>query len=128
MWRDIGGSYDCHMSNANGGGHSFVTEYVVEGDVFIHNDIVLFLHRVLHYPSADVDSREPRKKLPTFSEMTPLEKSGSYVLQASMTVQDGSNQETMKTASRHLFGLREQLKSAVKLEQADRLSLDTRAK
>lgn len=57
-----------------------------------------------------------------------MEKSGSYVLQAAITVQDGGNQETMKTASQHLFGLREQLRSVVRLEQADRLALDTRAK
>lgn len=109
---------------------SFVTEYVVEGDVFIHNDVTIFLHRVLHYPVAEHEheSGVPRQKLPVFSEMAPLEKTGSYVLQASINVQDGSNQETMKMASQHLFGLREQLKSAVKLEQADRLSLDTRAK
>lgn len=107
---------------------SFVTEYVVEGDVFIQNDIVIYLHRVLHYPSGEQEHREPRRHLPVLKEMTPLEKSGSYVLQASINVQDGSNQETMKTASQHLFGLREQLKSAVRLEQADRLSLDTRAK
>lgn len=109
-------------------GSSFVTEYVVEGDIFIHNDIVIFLHRVLQYPTDEEEYREPRRQLPAFQEMAPLEKSGSYVLQAAITVQDGSNQETMKTASQHLFGLREQLRSAVRLEQADRLSLDTRAK
>jgi len=107
---------------------SFVTEYVVEGDVFIQNDIVIYLHRVLQYPSREQEHREPRRHLPELKEMTPLEKSGSYVLQASIVVQDGSNQEMMKMASQHLFGLREQLKSAVRLEQADRLSLDTRAK
>lgn len=110
-------------------GSSFVTEYIVEGDIFIHNDIVIYLHRVLHYPAAgDQELREPRRELAAFNELTPLEKSGSYVLQASIVVQDGSNQETMKTASQHLFGLREQLKSAVRLEQADRLALDTRVK
>lgn len=106
---------------------SFTTEYVVEGDMFIHNDIAIFLHRVLHYPSGDELSL-PRRQLPALKDMTLFEKSGSYVLQAFIIVQDGSNQETMKTASQHLFGLREQLKSAVVLEQADRLSLDTRAK
>jgi mediator of RNA polymerase II transcription subunit 18 len=105
-----------------------VTEYLVEGDVFIHNDIVIFLHRVLHYPTGEKEPREPRRSLPSLDKMAPLEKTGSYVLQASITVQDGSNQETMKTASQHLLGLREQLKSAVRLEPADRLSLDTRAK
>lgn len=97
----------------------------MEGDIFIHNDIVIFLHRVLHYPT---ESQEPRRQLPALNEMTPLDRSGGYVLQAAITVQDGSNQETMEIASQHLFGLREQLKSAVRLEQADRLSLDTRAK
>ena len=105
-----------------------MTEFLVEGDVFIHNDIVLFLHRVFHYPTGEHECREPRRQLPEFKDLTPLEKSGSYVLQASITVQDGSHQETMQTASHRLFGLREQLKSAVRLEQADRLSLDTRVK
>lgn len=109
-------------------GRSFVSEYVVEGDIFVLNDIVIFLHRVLNYPTDPQGSHEPRRQLPPLSDMTLLERSGSYVLQASITVQDGGNQEMMKTASQHLFGLREQLKSAVRLEQADRLSLDTRAK
>ncbi|KAJ5217607.1 mediator of RNA polymerase II transcription subunit 18 [Penicillium citrinum] len=116
------------VPSMNAWGYSFVTEYLVEGDMFVHNDIVIYLHRVLHYPNSPGEEREPRHQLPAFQQMSPLEKSGSYVLQASITVQDGSNQETMKTASQHLFGLREQLKSAVRLEMADRLSLDTRAK
>ena len=94
--------------------------------MFILNDIAIFLHRVLHYPGDE--SSLPRQQLPFLKDMPLFEKSGSYVLQAYIIVQDGSNQETMKTASQHLFGLREQLKSAVVLEQADRLSLDTRAK
>ncbi|KAE8144902.1 mediator of RNA polymerase II transcription subunit 18 [Aspergillus avenaceus] len=111
----------------NAWGYSYVTEYAVEGDAFILNDIVIFLHRVLHYPT-EQESHAPRRQLPPFQQMSPLERTGSYVLQASITVQDGGNQEMMRTASQHLFGLREQLKSAVRLEQADRLSLDTRAK
>ncbi|KAJ5774569.1 hypothetical protein N7457_009465 [Penicillium paradoxum] len=111
----------------NAWGYNFITEYLVEGDMFVHNDIAIFLHRVLHYPGAD-EMTSPRQQLPALKDMTLFEKSGSYVLQAFIIVQDGSNQETMKTASQHLFGLREQLRSAVLLEQADRLSLDTRAK
>ncbi|KAL5363802.1 RNA polymerase II mediator complex subunit Srb5 [Aspergillus floccosus] len=116
------------LAPMNAWGYSFVTEYVVEGDIFVHNDIVIFLHRVLHYPAEGQEPSQPRRQLPPFQQMTPLERTGSYVLQAAITVQDGSNQEMMKTASQHLFGLREQLKSAVRLEQADRLALDTRAK
>lgn len=107
---------------------SFVTEYVIEGDVFIYNDTVLFLHRVLNFPGDTHANKEPRKSLPPLTDLTLLDHSGSYVLQAAVTVQDGANPETMKTATQHLFGLKEQLKTAVKLEQADRLSLDTRVK
>ena len=107
----------------------FVTEYIVEGDVFIYNDIVLFLHRILVYPQQQRQEYDsPRRQLPPFEQMTPLEKSGSYILQASMRVQDGNNQEAMKVASQQLLALRGQLRSAVRLEPADRLSLDSRAK
>ncbi|KAL5337000.1 mediator complex, subunit Med18 [Aspergillus crustosus] len=109
-------------------GYRFVSEHVVEGDIFIHNDIAIYLHRVLQYPLYGQEPREPRRQLPSFRGMSPLERTGGYILQAAITVQDGSNQDLMRTASQHLFGLREQLKSAVRLEQADRLALDTRAK
>lgn len=49
-------------------------------------------------------------------------------MQAAVTVQEGSNPQIMKTATERLFGFKEQMKTAVKLEQADRLSLDTRVK
>lgn len=107
---------------------SLVTEYVVEGDIFVHIDVVLFLHRVLCYPAEGEGQQKPRRQLPFFGELSPLDKSGSYVLQAAITVQDGSNQETMKAASQQLLAIREQLRLAVRLEQADRLSLDTRAR
>jgi len=116
------------LTPMNAWGYSFVTEYILEGDVFIYNDIVLFLHRVLNFPADNHDPQSPRQTLPALREMIPLDRSGSYVLQAVVTVNDGSNPETMKLASQHLLGLKEQLKSAVKLEQADRLSLDTRVK
>ncbi|KAJ5085558.1 mediator of RNA polymerase II transcription subunit 18 [Penicillium argentinense] len=113
----------------NAWGYSFVTEYIVEGDMFVQNDTAIYLHRVLHYPTTgDQEIRSPRRQLPNLDQMAPLEKTGSYVLQASITVQDSTNQDAMKTASQHLFALREQLRSAVKLEPADRLALDTRVK
>lgn len=116
------------LTPMNAWGYSFVTEYIMEGEVFIHNDIVLFLYRVLTFPADSHDPQSPRQTLPALREMIPLDRSGSYVLQAVVTVTDGSNPEIMKLASQRLLGLKEQLKSAVKLEQADRLSLDTRVK
>lgn len=104
---------------------SFVHEYVVEGDVFVYNDTVLFLHRVLNYPEDNQNTQRPRTTLPPLNNLTLLDPSGSYLLQASATVQDGANPEA---ATQRLYGLRDQLRTAVNLEQADRLSLDTRVK
>ncbi|KAH8697177.1 putative RNA polymerase II mediator complex subunit Srb5 [Talaromyces proteolyticus] len=116
------------VATMNSWGYEFVTEYVVEGDVFIHNDVVLFLHRVLNYSDEAPKTQQPQKMLPPFKDLTLLDRSGSYLLQTAVTVQDGSNPEMVKTATQHLFRLKEQLRTAVRLEQADRLSLDTRVK
>jgi mediator of RNA polymerase II transcription subunit 18 len=98
---------------------------VIEGDVFIHNDTTIFLHRVLNYPEDSQTAPSPRTTLPPLKDLALLDPSGSYLLQASITVQDGTSPES---ATQRLYGLRDQLRTAVKLEQADRLSLDTRVK
>lgn len=98
---------------------------MIEGDVFIHNDTTIFLHRVLNYPEDSQTAPSPRTTLPPLKDLALLDPSGSYLLQASITVQDGTSPES---ATQRLYGLRDQLRTAVKLEQADRLSLDTRVK
>lgn len=96
--------------------------------MFVYNDVVLFLQRVLTFPANYRDSSTPRRSLPPLQEMTLLDQSGSYVLQAGVTVQDGSNLEAMKLGTQYLFGVKEQLRTAVKLEPVDRLALDTRVR
>lgn len=59
---------------------------------------------------------------------TPLDPSGSYILQASVRVQDGQKVDRMQQGSTELLGLKELLKGAVELEMADRLSMDTRVR
>jgi len=89
---------------------------------------VIYLHRILTFPDDNHPPSSVRQSLPFLQAFSPLDKTGSYLMQAAVTVQEGSNPQLMKTATQLLFGLREQLKTAVKLEQADRLSLDTRVK
>ncbi|EEP77072.1 conserved hypothetical protein [Uncinocarpus reesii 1704] len=109
-------------------GYDYVSEYVLEGDIFILDGTVIQLHRVLNFPAHEQPSRTPFSHLPPLEAMVPLDPSGGYILQASITVQDSGNPDLMKAASQRLLGLKEHLKSAVKLEPADRLSLDTRVK
>ena len=106
----------------------YISEHVVQGDMFVLDDTVLYLHRVLNFPTSfQKDPSRPTEHLPPLDQMIPLDPSGSYVLQASITVQD-ANPDMLKAASQRLLRLRDNLKSAVKLEPADRLSLDTRVK
>lgn len=107
---------------------SYVSEYVVEGDIFVLDDTVLFLHRVLSYPPSSQGSGKPLEHLPSLENMVPLDSNGGYILQVSITVQESGNPDLLRAASQRLLGLKELLKPAVKLDPADRLSLDTRVK
>lgn len=96
--------------------------------MFVLDDAVLFLHRVLNYPPGSLkDPGRPTDSLPPLDQMVPLDPNGSYILQTSITVQD-VNPDMLKTSAQRLLRLKDHLKSAVKLEPADRLSLDTRVK
>lgn len=96
--------------------------------MFILDDTVIFLHRVLKFPPDEQGSTRPREHLPSLDTMVPLDPSGGYVLQVSITVQESGNPDLLKAASQRLLSLKEHLKPVVKLEPADRLSLDTRVK
>lgn len=109
-------------------GFRYVSEYLVDGHEFVEGDIRVFLHRVLHCSVTEEEVSSPRKELPAYSDFSPLDTSGGYVLQVSISVQDGNNQATMKTAINLLLGFKEAMKSVVKLEPGDRLALDTRVK
>ena len=57
-----------------------------------------------------------------------LDLSGTYILQASVRIQDGSKVESMTKGVNELLGLKETLKGVVELEIGDRLALDTRVR
>lgn len=109
-------------------GFDYASEYIVEGHSFVRDDTVLFLHRVMNFPANQHPSTVPAQQLPPLDHLKPLDPSGGFVLQVSITVQDSGNPDLLKAASQRLLGLKEQLKSTVKLEPADRLALDTRVK
>ncbi|KAK2749643.1 hypothetical protein FQN57_005865 [Myotisia sp. PD_48] len=116
------------ISTMEAWGFNYSSEYLVEGDVIILDEIVLFVHRVLNFPPDEKPPVAPRTYLPPLDKMTLLDPTGSYVLQACLTIQDSSSPDLLKAASQRVLALKEQLKSSVKLEPADRLSLDTRVR
>ena len=125
---------------------SFVDEYILDGHRLIYNNVVLLLHRLLKFPAPDFanpsdqmsisngDAKTPAKvsaprpTIPPLNSMQPFDSNGSYVLQASVRVMDGTKPELVTSATKELLAVQSELKGVVGLRVVDRLALDTRVK
>jgi mediator of RNA polymerase II transcription subunit 18, fungi type len=109
----------------------------------VHNNLVLLLHRILRFPDKSAISSQatnghsqstvgslggPVEELPYFSDLQLLDKSGSWILQSSVRVLDGSKPESMALGINELKAFKDQMKGVVDLEVGDRLALDTRVR
>lgn len=108
--------------------YSYVSEYVIEGQRFIHQNMILLLHRVMRSSSGGEAHGSPSKVLPELDSFVLLDASGAYVLQASIRIQDGSKPESMSVGINELKGFKEMMRGVVDLDIGDRLALDTRLK
>lgn len=94
---------------------------MISGHRFTHHSTSIVLYRISLPASIDSTSDGlPQARL--------LDPSGTYILQASVRVQDGSKVETMTKGVNELLSLKETLKGVVELEIGDRLALDTRVR
>ena len=90
----LGNQYDHHVSHPSSPltlSHRFVSEYYIEGHQFVHENVVVFLHRILHEPGVRSLETTPKEHLPPFSHLHPLDPSGAYILEAKIRVQDLNN-------------------------------------
>lgn len=108
----------------------YVMEYVSEGDKFYDYDITIFVYRMLEIPSQASPSAGPRPSMEPlpWASLTLLDKSGTYVVQASAEIEDGSKPALMDRAAQQLLRLKESLKYSVVLAPGDRNALDTKVK
>ncbi|KAL9130998.1 MAG: hypothetical protein Q9175_006881 [Cornicularia normoerica] len=104
--------------------YSHVSTYTISGHRFTHQSASLLLYRVT-LPATAAESESTNGGRPQARLLDP---SGTYILQASVRVQDGSKVETMTKGVNELLGLKETLKGVVELEIGDRLALDTRVR
>ncbi|EZF31996.1 mediator of RNA polymerase II transcription subunit 18 [Trichophyton mentagrophytes] len=122
---------DYYISSLNEWGFNYCSEYVVEGNIFVLDEAVLFLHRILvippeiHKPS---HTGKPLSRLPPYDQLKPLDSNGGYVLQACFTIQDSNSPDLLRSTSQRMLALKEQLRPAIRLEPGDRLALDPRVK
>ncbi|ORY12269.1 mediator complex, subunit Med18 [Clohesyomyces aquaticus] len=116
-------SYMVHLGN------QYVSEYYLEGHRFVHDNIIVLLHRVLHESGVrPAPGVSPNTALPSFDSLRPLDPSGGYVLEAKIRVQDLNNPNVLDAGIEELKRLKSQMKGCVELNVPDRLLLDTRVK
>ena len=106
---------------------SYIDRYLVKGDRFYDQDTTLFLHRLYKVPSVKEADAPNSSFLDEPDAVGLFDSSGSYILQASVDVVDGSVAELKDRASGQLLVMRDTLRQAVNLTPGDRLALDTRA-
>jgi len=99
---------------------------MVEGHRFVLNNIVLFLHRILHWQKP-VDPPSINTPVRSSENLKPLDPSGGYILEAKIRLSD-SNPVLLKIGEEQLLGLRTRLIGVVDMKVPERLALDTRVK
>jgi mediator of RNA polymerase II transcription subunit 18 len=106
----------------------FVSEYYVEGHRYVHDNVVIFLHRILHEPGVRSLETAPKQIIPVFSALQPFDPSGAYILEAKIRVQDINNSAVADAGVSELVKFQTQMKGCVELTPPDRLTMDTRVK
>ena len=70
----------------------------------------------------------PLESLPPLSTLKPLDPSGSYILQASIRIADGTKPDTMTVGINELKAFKDTMRGVVDMVVGERLALDTRVK
>ncbi|KAL6714845.1 Mediator of RNA polymerase II transcription subunit 18 [Lecanora helva] len=106
--------------------YSHTSTFHLSGHRFTHLSTSLSLYRIL-LPTFPSNPPTTTTHIPPLATTTrPLDPSDTYILQASLRVQDASKVETVNRGMAELMGLKEMLRGCVELEAGERLAMDTR--
>lgn len=106
---------------------SYISRYYQRNTVYYDKELTFALSQIFQLPESTTGGKAADlTKLPQTTGLQPLDKSGSFILQVSLEIVDGNNQDLKDRAVRQLMGTKEILKQAVTLTPGDRLALDTR--
>ncbi|MCJ1434914.1 Mediator of RNA polymerase II transcription subunit 18 [Xylographa pallens] len=105
-------------------GYNYVSEYLMQGHQLIHNNITLSLQRPFTIPlESETESgnglpqcRVPIKILPSSGKLKILDPIGTFVLQASVRVHDGTKPESMAIAISELTSFKDLMRGIVDME------------
>jgi mediator of RNA polymerase II transcription subunit 18, fungi type len=120
----------CHLQEASLTQSRYLSQYVITGDKFYDQDTTLLLYKVMQAPNQGTQDTKASfsavNTIPTLSTLTPLDSSGTYILQASIEIADGNNPDLKDKATQQLLAMKDSLRSSIDLVPGDRLALDTR--
>lgn len=120
----------------------FQNEFYVEGYRFVHDNITIFVHRMLVGPGHDRFrnpghpdqtiplATSPGRVLPSLDTLHPEDPQDWYQVEAKirMDVENYKDRETYKAAAAELNAFKDQMKGVVYLSAPDHMLLDTRVK
>lgn len=106
--------------------HRYTSRYLTKGHRYYTQDTTLYLYRIHPLPTVGAAEATALIKLSDVEKLELLDGSGAYVMQTTVEIADGQNQELRTRATTQLTSLRDMLRPVVKLEPAERLALDTR--
>ena len=102
----------------------FCRHYTLECHQFAHNHVLISMHRM--FRSMSQTTPDPASFQADTSGLHLYDTSGTYMLEASIRLEDNTNSKLMQSATAELQRLRETLKGVVDLKKIDRMALMTR--
>lgn len=105
-----------------------VTQYLLAGNRFVHNNVLLKLYRCMQLLPHDFSGDNGINSELSEYERRPLDDSGAFLLEASVAVEDGTDATLMAKASAMLLRLKDDLDGCIELRTVERLSMDTRVR
>jgi mediator of RNA polymerase II transcription subunit 18 len=106
----------------------YVKEYYVEGECWVHGNVVITLYRMLLDPTCPRPGEAPKTNLPAFLDLKLFNESGDYELEAMVRVQDFHDAAVLESGVKELLAFKKQMMGCVELYLPNRLALDTRVK
>ncbi|WPH01069.1 Hypothetical protein R9X50_00390400 [Acrodontium crateriforme] len=108
--------------------YKYVNQYITTTHRFVNSNVIVRVSR-LFLPPEGTGALEPLDApLPNLSECRPLDASGTYLVEASVRIEDGGNAKLVEQATQELLAFKATLAGSVDLRVPDRLALDPRVK
>ncbi|KXT06977.1 hypothetical protein AC578_7162 [Pseudocercospora eumusae] len=105
--------------------YKFRRQFLTEANRFVHNNVVTRLYRMRQSPESADPIASPA---PSPKGQKLVDPSGSWIIEASIRVEDGNNSTLTDRAKQELLAFKETMDGALDLIAPDRLALDTRVK